>query len=192
MRRGQANKNIFFVHLCRVQIAIVQCRRGSALLRLCSNALDTYSPPLVSPNAHRPFLSPAPQAITVFLFSLPPPSLSPRHRPATRTKRTGKEVESLHHQLLNRGHSNPTISIQMLLNKPGLPESLSSLFFSFSSFLSFFPSFLPSSFFDSYGFFVSYRESLIENVFSLCTRDRFFSPLSLFLSLASLVGEEYS
>ena len=166
-------------------------RLSSALLRLCSNALDTYSPPLVSPNAHRPFLSPAPQAITVFLFSLPPPSLSP---PPSRyqTKRTGKEVESLHHQLLNRGHSNPTISIVMLLNKPGLPESLSSLFFSFSSFLSFFPSFLPSSFFDSYGFFVSYRESLIENVFSLCTRDRFFSPLSLFLSLASLVGEEYS
>lgn len=47
----------------------LQCRR--ALLRLCSNALDTSSPPLVSSNAHRRFLSPARRAIMVFLFSLP-------------------------------------------------------------------------------------------------------------------------
>lgn len=123
-------------------------------------------------------------------FSSPSPSPSPCRRPATRTKRAGKEVESLHHQLFNRGHSNPTISIVMLLNKPACQKvsPLFSFIFSFPSFLlSFFLSFFI---FRSYGFFVSYREPDRKCLFTLYTRPLFLTAFSL--SLSSLVSEEYS
>lgn len=71
----------------------LQCRCSSALLRLCSNALDTSSSPLVSSNAHCRFLSPARQAIMVFLFSLPLP-LPPLPEQRGRGKRLNRYITS--------------------------------------------------------------------------------------------------
>lgn len=98
-----------------------------------------------------------------------------------RNKEDGERgwIASLHHRLLNRGHSNPTVSIVMLLNRPAC-QKVPMLF-------SFFLSSPPFRLAQTSRFVSLFPiESLIEDRLStLYTRPLFFAAFSL--SLVSLV-----